>query len=120
MRKYIKKVLSFILNYHIQIILLGIISYLLLNNNAPANHIYYFDTDFIRTKFALRLAESKKLTEAQIREEFLSLETEIKKFSQELGSEGLLLKKSSVISGGIDITIQVCMELGFSNCNTYE
>lgn len=114
-----KKVINFILNYNIQITIVFIISYLLFLNNK-SQIIYYFDTDFIRTKFALKLAEKKYLTEKEILYAFEEFEKTTKKLAIQITEGDVLLKKSSVIKGGIDITQQLCQMLEFSNCDVYE
>lgn len=118
--KGLKSVFNFILIFHVQIILICMIIFLL-SSKSKHEKIYYFDTDFIRTKFALHLAENGRLNETQIRDALASLEKKINHItaSFNLGG-GTLLKKSAIISGGTDITVHICEELEFINCNAYE
>jgi hypothetical protein len=119
MKKILGSVLDFILNFHIQLILIGIIVYLLTIKTKHDN-IFYFDTDFIKTKFALKLAEGKRLNDDEIKERFNEFEKQVKQIGVQVAENGILLSKKSVIHGGVDLTIQICEQLEFSNCNFYE
>lgn len=116
---FLSQLLNFISNFHLQIAFIFLICYILLTFQKKTE-VYYFDTDFIKAKFALQLAEKKNIKESEIIDEFKIFEAEVKSLALKITNNGIILKKNIIINGGVDVTKQLCEELNFSNCNVYE
>lgn len=114
----VKFCFTLLVSYHIQAIIL--ILFLLVLSLQKGRKMYFIDTDFIRSKFVLKLASMEDLTEEEVKNRLYEFEEAIIILAEKTTNNGFVIKKGAYISGGIDITEDICQKLEFDNCESYE
>ena len=120
-KDYIKTVFNLIVEYHLQLIILMLIMAVLsLKHSANSAKIYYFDAKFIQAKLTLHLAkEYNDIKSDLIHQKIQQTEEDIKNFASNIIGNSALLHKSVIMTGGVDLTYEVCTALNFDDCNNY-
>lgn len=117
----LKTIGNFTLEYHLHIIIFILSIFILFTYHKTDKEPFLIDTKYIKDKFLVDLSSRERLTEKEVKAIYQTFESNLRETLDGISKQEkrIILKKPSVISGGIDITKEVCESLEIANCSTY-
>lgn len=118
-KKIIQFIWTFLLEYHLYMVIIALFLSILTLYKKQSTEVLFFDNQFIKAKYILALGEEGTLSQNQIEQKQQSFEDTLQEKLLKISRGRTVVKKSSIIAGGRDITQEVCELLELKSCFVY-